>query len=94
MDREPFRGVEPILLVVLHLGEIGFALAHDDVARGACATSAAVVLELDVVRDRDVEQRSGLAVIGKGVLRVVDLDGLSEWQERHAMDRHLSTPTP
>ena len=94
MDREALRGVEPVVLVLLHLREIRLTLAHDDVAGRARAAPAAVVLELDAVGERDVEQRARFAVIGQRILRIVDLDRLPLGQERHAMNRHRPTPTP
>src|SRR5207247_287369 len=83
-----FRHVQAILLVGLHLREILLTLAHDDVAGRARAAAPAVVLERDVVGERDVEERARLAVIGQRVLGVVDLDGLVQGKERHAVHGH------
>ena len=88
VERQPFRRVEAILLVLLHRREILLPLAHDDVAGGAGAAAAAVVLEVDVVGQRDVEQRAGPAVVGQRVLRVVDLDRDVERQEGDLVRGH------
>src|SRR5687768_16729603 len=90
MDGEALGHVEPVLLVLLHLGQMLLALAHDHVTRRARAAAAAVVLEVDLVGERDVEHRARLAVVGERVLLVVDLDGLVERKKRHAVDRHYS----
>src|SRR6266498_1519155 len=72
---EPFRRVQTILLVLLHGREVLFPLAYDDVTRGTGAAAAAVVLQVHVVGEGDIEERARPAVIGQGILRVVDLDG-------------------
>src|SRR5438034_9172264 len=84
----PYTTLFRSLLVGLHLREILLTLAHDDVAGRARAAAPAVVLERDVVGERDVEERARLAVIGQRVLGVVDLDGLVQGKERHAVHSH------
>src|SRR5262249_46974863 len=87
-DGGALGGIEPVLFVRLHLGEILLALLHDDVAGGTGAAPAAVVLEVDMVRQRDVEERARLAVVGQRVFLVVDLDGDVLRQEGDFVDRH------
>src|SRR5262249_28811285 len=48
----------------------------------------AVVLQVHVVGERDVEERAGTAVIGEGILRVVDLHGDVEGKKRDLVRRH------
>src|SRR5262249_61893370 len=61
---------------------------HDDVTGGAGAASAAVVLEVDIVGQGDVEDRARATVIGERILRVIDLDGDVEREEGHLVRRH------
>src|SRR5262249_53076806 len=61
---------------------------HDDVTGSAGAASAAVVLEVHVVGQGDVEDRARATVIGERILRVVDLDGDVEGEEGHLVRRH------
>src|ERR1700730_5864620 len=75
VQRQPFRRVEAILLILLHRREVLFPLTHDDVTGRAGAAPSAVVLEVHVVRERDVQERARPSVVGQRVLRVVDLDG-------------------
>jgi len=88
VEGQPFRGVQTVFLVLLHGGQVLLALSHDDVAGGAGAAPAAVVLEVDVVGQRDVQQRTRPAVIGQRVLAVVHLDGPVEGQKGDLVNRH------
>src|SRR6266851_4312701 len=88
MKRQPFRRVEAILFVLLHRRQVLLALAHDHVAGGAGAASAAVVLEMDALGERDIEQGTRPAMIGHGVLAVVDLDRDVQRQEGDLVGGH------
>src|SRR5215468_10629352 len=69
------------------------ALTNDHVTRGAGTAPAAVVLERNVVRQRDVEQRPRPAVVGQGVLLVIDVDGDVHRQEGHPVNGHQFGPS-
>src|SRR5262245_16441205 len=88
MDGEALGRIEPVLFVRLHLREVLLALLHDDVTGGAGAAPAAVGLEMNVIGQRDVEERARLAVIGQRVFLIVDLDGDVLREERDLVDRH------
>jgi DMSO/TMAO reductase YedYZ molybdopterin-dependent catalytic subunit len=62
MQRQPWRHVETVLLVVIHLGKIVVALLDDDVAGCARTASAAGVFQMDAAVLRNVEQRFRLSV--------------------------------
>src|SRR5207302_150057 len=57
------RRIEAVGLVILHLAQMLFAFADDDVAGRAGAAAAAGVLEWDVEVLRDIEERLGLSVV-------------------------------
>src|SRR4029078_11983469 len=77
----------------LHVREVLLALLHDYMAGRAGTASAAVVLEMNVDRQRVVQQGPGIAVVGERILLVVDLDGHVERQERYLVDRHYLSMT-
>src|SRR5574337_1264790 len=73
MKREPFGGIEPVLLVGLHRREVLLPFLDDDVAGRAGAVAAAVVLEINVVSQSDVQDGARQAVLLERKLRRIDL---------------------
>src|SRR6266545_3756148 len=88
VQRQPFRRIQAILLVLLHRREVLLSLPDHHVAGRAGAAPAAVMLEVDIVGQRDVEHRPGLAVIGQRILAVVHLDRHVLRQEGQLVHRH------
>src|SRR5215472_12501914 len=85
---QSFRGVQAVLLVLLKGRQVILPFPHDDVTGGAGAAPAAVVLEVHVVGQGDVEDRARATVIGEWIFRVIDLDGDIEREEGHLVRRH------
>src|SRR5438034_4895669 len=88
MERQPLGGVQPVLFVLLHLREVLRRRPDDHVARRAGALATAVVLQVDVVPERDVQDRAGQAVLLQWELGRVHLDRDVHGQERDLVDRH------
>src|SRR5438034_4748942 len=63
MQRQAVGHVEPVLFVFVHFGEIFFALSNYHVAGRTRAIAPARVLEVNTKIQRDVQQRSFLAVL-------------------------------
>jgi len=55
--------IEPVTLVVIHLGKIFHSLRHDDVAGSTGAVAAASVFQVNAVVQADIQYRLGLAVL-------------------------------
>src|SRR5262245_9354097 len=88
VDGEAFGGVQAILLVGFHLGQVLLAFLDDHVTGRARAVAPAVVLQVDIVGQRDVEQGPRLAVVGQRVLLVVHLHRGVHGQKRHLVHGH------
>lgn len=83
MQGETGSHVQAISLVVVHLREISIALFHNDVASGAGAVPAACVLQVEVVVERNVQERLGLAMLLIRKPARLELDRDISGQESH-----------
>lgn len=91
MQRQTGGRFDAIGFVVLHLGEVLVAVLHYNVARGTGAASAAGMLQMNSVVERNIEQGSLQTVIrirGRGRI-VIDRDVFG--QERNLGHRPYSS---
>jgi len=79
---------QPVSLVVVHLGEVGFALPDDDVASRTGAVAAASMFQIDAEVQRHIQQRSRLPVIVIGQPAGFEFDRYVGGEKRDL--RHLS----
>ena len=63
VELEIRRLLHAVEFVVIHLGEVVHPVFHHHVARGACTTATAGMLQMEAEIHGDIEQRSGLAMI-------------------------------
>src|SRR2546426_4718976 len=63
MEGQSLGGVQPVLFVLLHLGEVLRRRPDDHVSRRAGALDNPDVLQADVVPERDVQDRAGQTVL-------------------------------